>query len=482
MSFLEGWKLGEDIDNNQRREERQAREDKWANEERAQKRGLWERETQAREGANAYMDAGLKDYENAPAGVDPAFLKLHGLESQAPQSAYGLRQGFEPNMQTPQMAAPNPARQRAVDDMKYGRTVGGMEGLNTYRNARKQVDDSDMGSRHAQLHAAVLAAPPEKVAAFAKTYSDNSTAPGKLVQGKNGLMTLTLDGGEVIPMSRTQVASYVTGLYKMQQGDQTGLADIAGVNEKLAAATQHLWTKQKDVVSSNNDAVAKSNSMANDNQRTANSNASLGLSKERARAAADAEKMGLVRQYQDPKTGEVKEMYPVTTKSGGITWEEVPTPAGMRPYSLSGKSGGTAPMSKVEEAGTTYRDNRTGGIKIADGRGGFVAEDGVMPGDRAGALGKAKLPDNLIGQLPWNADGTAVGFAGKAYKVNDPADMRALRQDYERLSRSSIEVEEAQKVDNHYMNNPAKTFGRSGSIYDTPEQRAAHTRAYDAQN
>ena len=153
-----------------------------------------------------------------------------------------------------------------------------------------------------------------------------------------------------------------------------------------------------------------------------------------------------------------------------------------KPMQVRSEGKPMAPLSPIEEAGKGYRDNATGGIKYADGRGGYVAEGGVMPQDRALALKKASLPDNLIGQLPWNADGTSVGFAGQAYKVKDPEDMRALARDYARLSGNAIAVDEAQKMDNHYMNNPAKTYGRSGSIYDTPEQRAAHTRAYDARN
>lgn len=287
MSFLKGWGMGEDIDRNRAAAA-------WADEKQARERGQWEREDQARTESRGYMDTAMRE-RIAAAGLDPSFLTQYGLEPQQaapPQSGYGLRQGFAPprnaapmdgrvEAQRPAQAAQpapvNPARQRGMTQMQLARTN---DDYNGFMAAQKSVDDADTGSKYAQLHTAVMAAAPEKIAAFAKVYSDNANAPGKLTTGKNGLMTLTLDGGETVQMSRVQAASYVTGLYKMQQGDPTGLNDIAGVSDKLAAATDKMWGRLKDVGASNNDVVAKGNAMRNDDARTGIASAGLALRRE----------------------------------------------------------------------------------------------------------------------------------------------------------------------------------------------------------
>lgn len=288
MGFLDGWKLGEDIDRNR---ERSA----WEQEKQAQERAQWERETKARTESGRLMDEALGQRRD-PATLDNTWLEQYGLTRQAQrppveQSAYGLRAGFAPAQsappmegrvespvaQAPRQPAPvNPMRQRALTTMQMAKANGDYNG---FLAAQKLLDDADGGGKIAQLHSAVMGAPQDKITAFAKTYSDNSTAPGKLTTGKNGLMTLTLDGGEAIQMNRTQVAQYITGLYKMQQGDQTGLVDIIGVSDKLASATKDMWGKMKDVGSSNNDAVLKGNQMRNDNIRTGNDGARLGLAR-----------------------------------------------------------------------------------------------------------------------------------------------------------------------------------------------------------
>ena len=288
MGFLEGWKTGEDIDRNR---ERSA----WEQEKQAQEREQWEREKTARTESQRLMDEAMRQRQT-PGALDETWLNQYGLTPQAQrppveQSAYGMRSGFAPAQSAPpvegrfeapvepaprQPAPVNPAWQRASTMAGLARANGDYNG---FLNAQKTLDDVDNGGKVAQLHSAVMAAPPEKIASFAKTYSDNSTAPGKLTTGKNGLMTLTLDGGEAIQMNRVQVAQYVTGLYKMQQGDSTGLNDVAGVHEKLALATKDMWGKLKDVGALNSDTALKSNQMSNDNQRTANDGARVGLAK-----------------------------------------------------------------------------------------------------------------------------------------------------------------------------------------------------------
>ncbi len=123
-------------------------------------------------------------------------------------------------------------------------------------------------------------------------------------------------------------------------------------------------------------------------------------------------------------------------------------PKGLRVPSLPSLVAAQKPqgsgLKKLDEAGVRYGDG-SGQVVLSDGRGGFIAEGGVLPDARTGFLKKAGVPDNLIGQLPWSSDGTAVGFRGREYNVNDPKDMRALVSDYSRLGANDAAVEEAQR-------------------------------------
>ena len=479
--ITDGWALGERIKSGKLDRERQAREDAWATEQRGQDRARWEREDKARTDSMGFMEEDMKTL-GTPSGVDPAFLAKHGLtpqRAQPQQTPYEARQGFGLSRSAPapedRVSAPevpmapapmlvNPDRQRGMTVARLAKTNGDYNG---YLNARKQIDTADTSGRYAQLQSAIMDAPPEKIAAFSQTYSDNKTAPGKLTTGKNGLMTLTLDGGDKIQMDRTQVAQYMTGLYKMQQGDPSGMTDISGVSDKLAGAAEKMWLNMGNVAKLNNDVVHVTSQMANDSKRTGIAGAGLKLRREEIADRKKAEpNPELIAKYNDLmlQSEEAKDPKVRAELDQQMRRVAAQISTGMgKPMQVRGETGGKglAPMSKIEEAGTGYRDNATGAVKYADGRGGYIAEGGVLPTDRAGALKKAGIPDNLAADIPWGRDGTTVGFGGQAYDVNDPADMRALAQDYARLSGSEIAATEAR--------NPAypkslKT-GMGGEVY-----------------
>lgn len=266
--------------------------------------------------------------------------------------------------------------------------------------------------------------------------------------------------------------------------------ETEAASDKVRAVYGHLFDSQTKGVTANNTAQSHLDTATNTREYQQGMlglrGQEIGIQRDRVNASKkEAPNPELVAKYnelmiQSEEATDPKVRAELDQKMRRVA-AQISTGMG-KPMQVRSEGRAGAPFSPIEEAGKGLRDNATGAIKYADGEGGYVAKGGVMPQDRAMALKKAKVPDNLIGQLPWNADGTSVGFAGQAYKVNDPEDMRALAKDYARLNGNAIAVDEAQKMDNHYMNNPAKTYGRSGSIYDTPEQRAAHTRAYDARN
>lgn len=449
MSIADGIRLATEWGQDRRARDESEQAARWRDEQQAQQRAEWERQQKARSSADSLMAEGIKRYEAAPQGIDPAFLTQYGLQRQLPQSGYARHQGFEPNMETPKAPAPSPARQRALDDMRAAQGIGGTQGLDFYRSARKQVDDEDRNSQFAQLHNAVLNAPPEKVAAFAKTYSDNSTAPGKLTQGKDGLMTLTLDGGENIPMNRAQVASYITGLYKMRQGDRTGLADIAAVSDKLSAATQNLWGRQKDVASAHNDAAYKANAMTNDNQRTANDGARLGL----ARKQADAQ----------TKRAEQEDWAPIAVSEDGKgltvynrrthAMRNEPLPEGVDAHGLfaklTGSRGQQGPVA-VPEDGKMFYHPQLGTVTYYAGQ--AVAKGGVPDAGVQDALKEAKYDVNLVndavrqGLLKADPNGRGViDRDGNTYSYTDKDDAKALNAKLREIATRTLEGEEGRK-------------------------------------
>lgn len=118
MSVAEGLRIAGEWQRDALARDEARRAAAWQAEQQAQQRAEWERQAQARTAAEAYMDSGLRGYEGAPKSVDPSFLDQYGMRREVPQSSYAQRQGFTPNLETPQAPAPSPARQRALDDMR----------------------------------------------------------------------------------------------------------------------------------------------------------------------------------------------------------------------------------------------------------------------------------------------------------------------------------------------------------------------------
>jgi len=172
--------------------------------------------------------------------------------------------------------------------------------------------------------------------------------------------------------------------------------------------------------------------------------ASVSLAGVQAKALKDrsnAEKMGGT-QYFTGQDGNMYAATPVFSQSGGLKFETTQVNPNNIKFQKPGTEKDSKPI-KVEEEGTKVTID--GQLRVADGLGKYIDPKGVLPSERLKALQKSNIPDDLSAELPWNQNGTAVGFGGKAYDVRNPADMKALKTDYERLGRNTIEVEESQK-------------------------------------
>jgi hypothetical protein len=116
----------------------------------------------------------------------------------------------------------------------------------------------------------------------------------------------------------------------------------------------------------------------------------------------------------------------------------------------AGATGDGKPV-KIEEEGTKMSIG--GKTVIADGNGNWIPADGngrpqgILPSERTKVLKDAGVPDNLVGQIPWNKTGTGILFNGKEYDPKDPKDLKTMVQTYKRLGAAEIGMQEATASD-----------------------------------
>jgi hypothetical protein len=182
-------------------------------------------------------------------------------------------------------------------------------------------------------------------------------------------------------------------------------------------------------------------------------------------------------QYFEGDDGKMYATVPVSDRNGNVTFKTEPVNPGGVGLKRPGSGGDGKPVAVKEEGEKVLVNGR---LMLTDGRGGYIAEDAVLPSQRTDVLIKSGIPENMVDQVQWNKAGNAVGFGGKMYDPKDPKDMQELKADYVRLGANTTAVTEAQ------LNTPGSRVSRgfgprltylpsedSPSIYASPEQRAA---------
>jgi hypothetical protein len=140
-----------------------------------------------------------------------------------------------------------------------------------------------------------------------------------------------------------------------------------------------------------------------------------------------------------------------TMGKNGLTTETIKINPDNIKFQKPGTEGKGTDMKPGKVAEEGEKATIAGQLRIADGLGNWVPAGpngkplGVLPSDRTKFLEKANIPTNMIPQIPWNTNGTEVMFGGKAYEVNNPADIKELKADYKRLGANTIAVEEEQR-------------------------------------
>lgn len=183
-----------------------------------------------------------------------------------------------------------------------------------------------------------------------------------------------------------------------------------------------------------------------------------------------AEKMGSAQYFQG-EDGNTYASIPVMGKEG-LKFETVK----VNPDDIKMKKAGAGANDnkpvKIEEEGTKMSIG--GKTVIADGNGNWIPADGngrpvgVLPSERTKFLKEAGVPDNLVGQLPWNKTGTALLFNGKAYDPKDPKDLKTMVDTYKRLGKADIAMQEGLASDLALQARARQRAGAQPSLYADP--------------
>lgn len=160
------------------------------------------------------------------------------------------------------------------------------------------------------------------------------------------------------------------------------------------------------------------------------------------------ERMGSAQYFQGDD-GNTYASVPVMGKQG-LKFETVKVNPDDIKMKKAGATGDGKPV-KIEEEGTKMSIG--GKTVIADGNGNWIPADGngrpqgILPSERTKALKDAGVPDNLVGQIPWNKTGTGILFNGKEYDPKDPKDLKTMVETYKRLGAAEIGMQEATASD-----------------------------------
>ena len=266
----------------------------------------------------------------------------------------------------------------------------------------------------------------------------------------------------------------VVGRHLAEKGfGKEALQYLSGVDDNIDALIDRYTKNMLDVARVNNDATYRSGQLRISQQQADQTGAYYrGLIDARNRdgqqnaAAVEFENQinGVLEGYQaamaaGPQGREAAAIYAreydqlraVAAQRG------LRVPPTLQSLQAAQKPGAGLKPVKVEEAGQPYLVPDSGGgqrLMLTDGRGGYIAENGVLPADRAHVLAKAGVPQSLIPQVVWADDGASVMYRGREYGLNE---LPLLARDAKRLGANDIAVDEAQKLP--HGGRPSTGFG-----------------------
>lgn len=361
--------------------------------------------------------------------------------------------------------------------MRLAAAKGDYTGLASARTDRKGLQYEDGYKTHAKAWNEM---DDDAKQELLKRMSLDANIPGygTWVPGKGkqqGYMNYMPPGKDVVKLSANEARDLYVLSNLMEVDPLRARAEMDKVSDRVRGIAKDVFDAQTKGVTANNTATHYANQDASAAERNAGMN-------DYYRSRAAMERMGSA-EYFTGSDGNTYAMVPTMGKNG-LQFQQVRVnPEGIGLKSMRGAQGGGKP-TKIEEAGTRMMVD--GKPVQSDGYGGYIDMKGVLPDDRTSFLKKSGVPDNLLEELPWSQDGKSVGYRGRAYDVNNKADMKALTDDYSKYSANDRQVDELLRSDPHAFPSrrnplafgPQPTFPNADSdapsIYAGPDAWAAY--------
>lgn len=282
---------------------------------------------------------GVVNNERTAAGLNTTGAGNPEAQQWTPQQVAGLSRGpggaFDPN------AGPYLPAQR--DPMKDSEKYTRMSGLAMREGNDAAALQLGEAARTTKVREGVsdfmkeYDASPDKFDQHIARYANVKSSSVTMGQpDKKGYRYLTIVGpnadATTAKLSATEMRQLAMGYAHMQAGDNAGALEIfRSVNKDLAEAIARDSALTAQTTTTNNTAAHYANQDDNAAARLAVDRERLSLAYRQAGEQSALARMGNIRSYTDPKTGEVKEFYPVVTK-GGVQWQEFQRPQGLVPY------------------------------------------------------------------------------------------------------------------------------------------------------
>lgn len=369
---------------------------------------------------------GVVNNERTAVGLNTMSAGNPDAQQWTPQQVAGLSRGpggaFDPN------AGPYlPAQREAMKDSeKYTRMSGlamregnDAAALQLGEAARTTKIREGVGEFMKEYDAA-----PDKFDQHISRYANAKTSSLMLGdRDKKGYRQVLIrdanSDAKPVNLSPTDMRQLAMGYAHMQAGDNDGaMAIFKSVNKDLAEAIARDNATTVQATTLNNTATHYANQDDNAAARLGIDRERLSLAYRQAGEQSALARMGNIRSYTDPKTGEVKEFYPVVTK-GVVQWQEFQRPQGLVPY---------VPRKPVSEADVQkYAEGLVGQtITTPDGRP-VKAPDGTIRKYDIMTARQAVLEQlNGVGQqgglpLPQSGDARAATIAALTGGAPAPA-------------------------------------------------------------
>lgn len=311
VAILDGWALGERIQNAKLDRERQTKQDAWESEQQARQKQIWDREDKTRSDA----DAAMRDDPSAGyTPVDPyAAFGIQRRAVPAPQAPVGEQYGSgsvgapglapQAQMAFPETGGYAQQKQKLLQSqLAAARAQGGVVGLQQFQKTQSEMLASRMGEDAARIGHFVANAPEDEYQQLlSRVHVDKNNKYETTFDPKTKLTTLAL-GKESVQLSRADVGRYFEAMHRLKNGDSSAMGDLETIHKGLAAKVAEDLKLKEGMAKTNNDAFTAQSGRISANAAAQNAQTTAAYHGEQIKDFKDArdrreEAAGLQRQF-----------------------------------------------------------------------------------------------------------------------------------------------------------------------------------------